>query len=265
MNYLIDSFNQILEFAGRYSLPPTKKRAILREYLQCKILEQIYQEKESLNILFIGGTSLRLLYDLDRFSEDLDFDVQNISSGCVDLLIKRICKNLVKENIETSLYKNVTDKKVYYELRFKHVLFPLNISKNIEENLSIKLDFEKYWLAEKKEIKLLNRYGYLVNCLTIPLEQLLVQKLHAYLSRTQTQPRDLYDITWLVSHGATLDKTFMKKNKMDKDAVNLAKQKFEKEKGMLATLKQKLRPFLIDENNIRKLDLFNQVLATLQG
>ena len=76
MNQIIDSFPEILDFAKNYHLPVTKKRAILREYLQSKILREIYKNKLSVNLLFVGGTSLRLLHNLDRFSEDLDFDFE---------------------------------------------------------------------------------------------------------------------------------------------------------------------------------------------
>jgi len=49
----------------------------LREYLQLLIL-QILDEKGCFrNIAFLGGTALRILYDLKRFSEDLDFSLIN--------------------------------------------------------------------------------------------------------------------------------------------------------------------------------------------
>ena len=79
MNVVVDNFDRIIEFAKQYALPTSKKRAVVREYLQVKILDMIYQEKTSLHLHFVGGTSLRLLRGLDRFSEDLDFDVAEIS------------------------------------------------------------------------------------------------------------------------------------------------------------------------------------------
>lgn len=50
------------------------RKAILREYLQVKILSIIFSLPESGKLCFIGGTSLRLVYNSQRFSEDLDFD-----------------------------------------------------------------------------------------------------------------------------------------------------------------------------------------------
>jgi len=50
------------------------KRNILREYLQYKILEIIFNSETGRSLAFLGGTALRILYNSNRFSEDLDFD-----------------------------------------------------------------------------------------------------------------------------------------------------------------------------------------------
>jgi predicted nucleotidyltransferase component of viral defense system len=62
------------EEGKRLKIPENKPQALIREYLQTKIIYYLYQQKESKKLSFIGGTSLRLFRDLDRFSEDLDFD-----------------------------------------------------------------------------------------------------------------------------------------------------------------------------------------------
>jgi predicted nucleotidyltransferase component of viral defense system len=50
------------------------KRNILREYLQYKILEIIFNSRLASKLSFLGGTALRVVHDNTRFSEDLDFD-----------------------------------------------------------------------------------------------------------------------------------------------------------------------------------------------
>lgn len=67
-------WEDILKEAERRGLSSTKKRAILREFLQVKLLTALYHLSGCQNLALIGGTSLRLLRGLDRFSEDLDFD-----------------------------------------------------------------------------------------------------------------------------------------------------------------------------------------------
>jgi len=123
MNSIISSFNQIKQFAKEYGLPAVKKKAIIREYLQVKILDLIYQNPISLNIYFVGGTSLRLLRNLDRFSEDLDFDCSNIQSFDVKNLMDSVYEFLLKEYFlkeHIFLYYNKTKKRQYFEFCIGH-------------------------------------------------------------------------------------------------------------------------------------------------
>lgn len=261
MNSVVDSFDQILEFARKYGLAMTKKRAILREYLQTKILDAFYQEKESVNFCFVGGTSLRLLRGLDRFSEDLDFDRVGGSDETTKLLMSKVYKRLTRENLEIDFYRNTTSKRAYYEFRFKNMLAGLRIGDNKEEKLVIKFDFENHWKGQRKEAVLLNKYGFLVNVMSIPVGQILVQKLQAYLQRSDTQPRDIYDAAWLLSNGAEFDRTYANLNGVPADVVARAEKKFAGERRRLKTFKAKLEPFLINENYVWKLDLLGQLLS----
>jgi predicted nucleotidyltransferase component of viral defense system len=49
------------------------KKNILREYLQYKILEILFDSKYANNLVFMGGTSIRIICGSNRFSEYLDF------------------------------------------------------------------------------------------------------------------------------------------------------------------------------------------------
>lgn len=259
MNNIVDNFAQILDFAKNYGLPTIKKRAILREYLQSKIIDGLYHEKKSTQLYFIGGTSLRLLRNLDRFSEDLDFDVNNITGPEIQKIMEGQFKKLRRENIELSLYKNVKPNKTYFEFRFEKLLHELNISNNKDEKLCIKFDFESHWKHQTHDLVLLNKYGFLVNVLTISKDQILVQKLFAYINRKETVPRDIYDIVWLVTMGAKIDRQYIKDNKLSKNLLTLVLNKYNLEKEKIWHYKEKLRPFLINEEYVSKLDLFETV------
>lgn len=264
MNIIVDNFPKILEFAATYGIPTNKKRGILREYLQVKILEKIYQKKLSSEIFFIGGTSLRILRGLDRFSEDLDFDLGKINQKEIKKIINEVVKEFANENIEAEIYQNQTAKRNYFEIRFPNLLYQLNISNNKDEKLTIKLDFEKYWKSEKREIILVNRYGFIFNAVTINIDQILTQKLFAYISRKQTLGRDIYDVIWLIGQGANIDWNFAKKNSLPQNLQEIATQKFEKEKKSLANIKRRLIPFLIEEENADKLIFFPKLVSDLK-
>ena len=54
-------------------------RSLLREYLQYQILAIIFDHPVGRKLSFLGGTCLRIVYNLPRFSEDIDFDNKNLS------------------------------------------------------------------------------------------------------------------------------------------------------------------------------------------
>ena len=260
MNNAIANFDEVLRQAQDYNLPPEKKRAILREYLQTKILSLIYQENISKNLFFVGGTALRLLRGLDRFSEDLDFGSVGITPREIQKLVKTVMRRLQQEDILVELYQNTTAKKYYYELRFPNLLARLGLSSNTGEKLMIKLDIESTWRGQKRETVFVNRYGFLATIVTKPLEQMVVEKLAAYLRREETQARDLYDLVWLLSHGTKPDLNFAQKNHLPPDLLEKARKKFVRERKSLSKLKTKLRPFLFDEKQIHILDFFEDLV-----
>lgn len=263
MNNIITQFDQILEFAKTYQLPLTKKRAILREYLQSKLLEKLYAHAVSAKVFFVGGTSLRLLRGLPRFSEDLDFDVLGTTSVPINQLVEATLQSLRHENIAIDFYQNRTVRRAYYEFRFTHLLADLGLSSNQQEKLMIKFDFEYFWQGLRHETVLFQRYGFLAQVVTASLNQLLTQKVYAYIHRKQTQPRDMYDIVWLTSHGATMDHVFMQANSIPAGIIKQAMKKFEHEKGKSEIYKRRLRPYLIEEEDVAKIEFFPDVLQRL--
>ncbi|MCX6758821.1 MAG: nucleotidyl transferase AbiEii/AbiGii toxin family protein [Candidatus Gottesmanbacteria bacterium] len=265
MNNIVANFEEIFRFAKNYGLPPEKKRAIVREYLQTKILSFVYQEKISKNLFFVGGTALRILRGLDRFSEDLDFDAVKIKNTQIKELILTVVGRLERENINTELYQNVTPKKSFYELRFPNLLAKLQLSPNTSEKLMVKLDIESFWQGQKRETIFVNRYGFLATVVTKSLEQVAVEKLVAYLVRKETQPRDLYDLVWLLSRGIKPDLNFAKENHLPADLLGKAQKKFILEQKFLARYKTKLRPFLFDERQVNRLDFFEELIRQVQS
>ena len=54
---------------------------MLKEYIQLMILDYLSTSLYVTKIIFIGGTNLRLIHGIDRFSEDLDFDCKNLNQS----------------------------------------------------------------------------------------------------------------------------------------------------------------------------------------
>lgn len=53
---------------------------LLKEYIELMTLNFLSSSKYIGKLSFIGGTNLRLVKGIDRFSEDLDFDCKNLGN-----------------------------------------------------------------------------------------------------------------------------------------------------------------------------------------
>jgi hypothetical protein len=240
---------------------PDKPRALLREYLQVKALDFLYSQKGSEQLSFVGGTSLRLLHDIPRFSEDLDFDNLGLSDRAVIKLIRFVASRFVAENIPLDLFEKIAESKTYFELRFPEILLELGISTNPREKLMIKVDYGKQWTGQTTTTMLMRRLGIVQNVVSNTVDQILVEKLAAYAGRKTVQPRDMYDAVWLFGRGAILDSEFIKANHltdlMERVSMRLAREKVTTE------MQRKLAPFLFVPSDEQKLHLFAQVVDQL--
>lgn len=262
MNSLVAQFDQIVEFAAVDRVPLTKKRGIIREFLHSKLLTLLYAHPDASKLSFVGGTALRLLHGLDRFSEDLDFDNRGLARDAVHELIARTVAAMRRENIQIELIARLKQTSSYHELRFPKLLFDLKLTTNPREKLMIKIDESSQWTGQKPEVLLFTKYGMIERIVTNRLEEIMVQKLAAYVDRKQTQPRDIYDLVWLFAQGARPDRAFMIVNHHE-GLVEQARKKFDRE-GVSAGMTRRLQPFLFDETEVRKLSLFGNVLKQLE-
>lgn len=64
--------DQAISIASREQNPQEAKNK-LREYLQHLLLRKMYELNLNRDLVFHGGTALRIIHGLDRFSEYLDF------------------------------------------------------------------------------------------------------------------------------------------------------------------------------------------------
>jgi predicted nucleotidyltransferase component of viral defense system len=66
------------------------KKAIVREYLQVKILQAIFESAQASKLSFLGGTALRIGHGNSRFSEDIDLDNFGLSWQAFGELVQRV-------------------------------------------------------------------------------------------------------------------------------------------------------------------------------
>ena len=75
-------------------------RFMLKEYLQLLILDHLAMTPYINKVSFIGGTNLRLIQGIDRFSEDLDFDCKELGEDEFMAMTDSVITYLRQNNID---------------------------------------------------------------------------------------------------------------------------------------------------------------------
>lgn len=172
------------------------KRNLLREYLQYKILEIMFDSRFGERLSFMGGTATRIVHSNTRFSEDLDFDNLGLEEKDFGQLVKLIQKTLQLEGytVET---RNVFKGAYKSYIRIPNVLFESGLSGHKEEKLSIQVDAEPQRFNYQPDKIILNKFEVFLRINVVPADILLAQKIYAILKRKRPMGRDFYDAVFL--------------------------------------------------------------------
>jgi len=187
-----------LELAARQTGFDAKLN-IIREYLQAYVLRIMHDEGMFRNIAFLGGTALRFMYGLPRFSEDLDFSVTDNRKCPFIGLIKRIKKELILAGYNISITYNDRKAVHYAFIKFPELMYEAGISSLKQQKLSIKIEIDvnpPKGAVLKTDI--VNKY-FPISFLSYDLASLFSGKLHALLNRKYTKGRDFFDLGWYLS------------------------------------------------------------------
>ena len=172
-------------------------RNLLREYLQARILGIIQRCGAMIPLAFHGGTTLRFLYALPRYSEDLDFALENPGSGYdFRAYLRAIQDEFTKEGYEVVVRLN--DQKTVNAafVRFNGLLYEFELSPHKDEVLAVKIEVDTNPPdGAGLDTTIVRRH------VTLQLQHhdrasLLAGKLHAVLQRPYVKGRDLYDLVW---------------------------------------------------------------------
>ncbi len=175
-------------------------RCITREYLQARILECLQENGAFANWVFVGGTALRFLFSIPRFSEDLDFSL--IEAGAEDNFNELMKKN--KSIFEAENYKLTvkvkTEKTVKSAfIKFEGLLYEIGLSPHRSETVSIKVEIDTNPPSEANFETSIVRRHIVLNLQHYDKSSMLAGKLHALLSRRYVKGRDIYDLMWYLS------------------------------------------------------------------
>lgn len=238
------------------------KKNILREYLQYKILEIIYNSSFANKVFFMGGTALRIVYGNNRFSEDLDFDNQGMSFEEFAELIEIIKSKLMLEGYDIEILTKHRNTFIA-SLKIKDILYNLSLSYHIEQKLMIEIDTEQQNFKYIPDKKLINKFDIFTAIFVVPVDILLSQKIFAILNRPRTMGRDLYDCIFLL--GRTVPNFQYLKEKTGMGTQDeIRKALISKTAHLnLKSLAKDTNPFVFDKHDIKKVELFSDYMESL--
>ena len=230
-------FDQMLERYG--NLPKEKVWNAKYEVTQLIALAGLRRGGFFNKAAFYGGTCLRIIYGMHRFSEDMDFSllaedasfhledyfqavIDEFKAAGRDVVITKKDK-MTLGKVESAFLKDETD--VY------------NLSFQTEKTLKVKIEIDvKPPLEFQTElVNLNNPFPFVVRCMT--LSCLYAGKMHALAFRnwkTRIKGRDWYDFEWYVRKRIPLDYNHLRERIKEFNGLDLDKDDF------LTLLKERL-------------------------
>jgi predicted nucleotidyltransferase component of viral defense system len=240
------------------------KRNILREYLQYKILEIIFDSNEGSKVSFMGGTAIRIIHSSGRFSEDLDFDNRGIGKKDFLKFAGKIKKRLELEGYKVEL-KNSTDGVFRSYIKIKEILYKYGLSQHTAEKLTIQLDMEPQNFEYNPDKKIINKFDIFIRSNIVPPDILLAQKITAIFTRPRAMGRDFYDTVFLL--GQTKPNIKYLKDKLGISGYGELKKKLiQKTKNLdFKKLAEDIEPFLINPGDKKRVLLFKEYIEESIG
>lgn len=263
----------------------------LKEIFQEIALLGLWRAKFYEKAAFYGGTALRILYGLDRFSEDLDFtllrphknfDLTPYNQAISDELssfgfqVKVEIKNKNFEtNIESAFIKATTKKQLIIIEAASEIIARIHHMNTIKIKMEVDTNPPRNFQTEVKNIFL--PIPFSVKTLTQP--DLFAGKLHAILCRPwqkRVKGRDWYDLVWYVTRNIPVNLTHLRTRLIQSAAWN-KKNKFTRD-DLLKLLTDKINqtdfdnakidilPFIKDKDAIKlwSKDFFLEIMQSIQ-
>jgi len=245
--------------------------AALREILQQLALLGLWRSKFFEQAAFYGGTALRILYGLDRYSEDLDFSLlvptpdfslarygsaleRELAAIGFEVSFERIDEKH-ESPIESAFIKTNTLKQMVVIDADRRLLGGIQSEQRLKIRLEVDVDPPGGFETETKPI--LQPVPFAVRTYTLP--DLFAGKMHALLYRrwgNRVKGRDWYDFVWYVANCPRLRLSHLEQRMRQSGDYRsdspLGRDQFrEMVRGAVASLdieraRDEVRPFVLD-------------------
>ncbi|MBW1799244.1 MAG: nucleotidyl transferase AbiEii/AbiGii toxin family protein [Deltaproteobacteria bacterium] len=191
-----------------------EKRVKQSEMLQLLLLDNVYSQSGSENIIFQGGTALRWVYGGMRFSEDIDF-VTRLSRKDIESILTKTYTKILNACI-AQFGPGLAEQQIKSSRRSAFKVFFIYRPEVQRERIAVKLEFEilkqdqqpefeRHILRELPQVAGLVTAGQLILPYTSSIilaetpDEILSDKIRALFERSYIKGRDVYDIWWIVT------------------------------------------------------------------
>ena len=182
------------------SASQTQRRNLMREYVQARMLGALQHTGAMVPLAFQGGTALRFLYGIPRYSEDLDFALEQARAD-YDFrgYLQAIQTEFAAEGYAITI--KVNDSKVVHSalVRFPGLPYELGLSTQPGEAFAVKIEVDTNPPAGAVLMTSVVRRHVTLQLHHHDPASLLAGKLHAILQRPYLKGRDVYDLLWYLS------------------------------------------------------------------
>jgi len=254
---------QIVKENKEKEVNPLVIRNYLKEYLQYLVLYLIYNQNRMKELVFKGGSCLRICFDLPRLSEGLDFDYDRKTLGDNFLSeLKKFLEQEIKKKYFLMLETKVQAGQRIY-LKFP-VLRKLGLATQSEsDKLYVKIEASSRIAPFANfTVTPISKYGYNFVVKSYDLPSLMSGKINALLTRiwfkvkkneVDIKGRDFYDLYWFFQKGVEPNWKMLKKMTGIKNSRELNSALKERIKKTLTAQKltYDLKNFIADEQFVK--------------
>lgn len=182
-----------------------------QEILQLLILDTLFSLPSSRDLLFLGGTCLRWVYNGTCYSEDLDFLAREFSMKDRDELLRAFGRDLRKRLLVQFGPGELDLPEQWKERGSLHTLWVRYHHEGRRSKIGVKIEIqEAQWGDAKRSVlRQLPEVARFLSDATFrvpfgrsilqsaPAEEILAEKIKALVERPYIKGRDLYDIRFL--------------------------------------------------------------------
>lgn len=146
------------------------QKHILKEYVQLMVLDYLASSPYIRKLAFIGGTNLRLIKGIDRFSEDLDFDCKDMTGEEFAEMTDGVLSFLQRSGINVEARDKANSKLTAFRrnIFFPEFLFELGLTGHRDERFLLKIEAQDQDVSYPIEMKHVQRCGFFYSSCSRP-------------------------------------------------------------------------------------------------